>query len=121
MLFNTFNCFIWVGNEVDSFYLDQLFKVQTLDDITNIEISEEEIFFGTDQEAKGWVQELYSIIQSLRVSTLIYPEIKVLFEFDQNSEIILKEYMLEDATKGYDFNAIKKNLTSKSMPLSMPY
>lgn len=121
ILFNTFHCYIWVGNGVDSFYLNQLFNVQTLDEISNIEISEEEIFFGTEQEAKGWVQELYNIIHSLRVSTLIYPEIKVLFEFDQNSEIVLKEYMLEDATKGYDFNAIKKNLTSQAMPLSMPY
>ncbi len=121
ILFNTFYCYIWVGSGVDSFYLNQLFNVQSLDEISNIDISEEEIFFGTEQEGKAWVQELYNIIHSLRVSTLIYPEIKVLFEFDQNSEIVLKEYMLEDATKGYDFNAIKKNLTSQAMPLSMPY
>jgi len=121
VLFNTFYAYIWVGNDVDSFFLDQLFNVQTLDDINNLEIAEEEIFFGTEQEGKGWIQELYSVIQSLRVSTLIYPEIKVLFEFDQKSEIVLKEYMLEDATKGYDFNTIKKNLTSQAMPLSMPY
>ena len=121
VLFNTFYAYIWVGNDVDSFFLDQLLNVQTLDDINNLEIAEEEIFFGTEQEGKGWIQELYSVIQSLRVSTLIYPEIKVLFEFDQKSEIVLKEYMLEDATKGYDFNTIKKNLTSQAMPLSMPY
>ena len=121
VIFNTFFAYIWVGNEVDSFYLDLLFNVKTLDDITNIELSEEDLFFGPEQEGKAWVQELYNIIHSLRVSTLIYPEFKVLFEFEQNHEIILKEFMLEDATKGYDYNTIKKNLTSQSMPLSMPY
>jgi hypothetical protein len=121
IVFNTFYCYIWIGNAVDNFYLQQLLNVTSLDEINNIEVSEEELFFGPDQEAKGWVQELYNIIHSLRVSILIYPEIKVLFEFDQGSEIILKELMLEDATKGYDFQTIKKNLTSQGSPLAMPY
>lgn len=121
VLFNTFNVYLWVGSAVDSFFLEQLFNVQSLQEITNIEISEEEVFFGPDQEAKGWVQELYAVIHSLRVSMLIYPEFKVLFEMDQKSEIVLKEYMLEDAGKGYDFNTIKRQLTSQAAPLSMPY
>jgi hypothetical protein len=121
VIFNTFNAFLWVGNQVDSYYLDLLFGVQTLQELTKIEISEEEIFFGPEQEAKAWVQELYAVIQSLRISILIYPEFKVLFELDQKSEIVLKDYMLEDANKGYDFTSIKKQLTNQSAPLSMPY
>lgn len=121
VIFNTFNVYIFVGNTVDSFYLDLLFGVQTLEEISNVEISEEEVFFGPVQEAKAWVQELYAIIQSLRISHLIYPEFKVLFQMDQRSEIILKELMLEDATKGYDFNNIKRQLTSQSNTLAMPY
>lgn len=121
VLFNTFNVYLWIGNGVDSFFLDQLFNIQSLNELTNIEISEEDVFFAQGQESKGWIQELYSIIQSLRISQLIYPEFKVLFEMDQHSEIILKELMLEDATKGLDFNSIKKQLTSKAAPLAMPY
>jgi len=95
--------------------------VQDLSQITNLEISEEEVFFGEQQEAKGWIQELYQIIQSLRISQLVYPEFKVLFEMDQKSEIILKELMHEDANKGIDFNSIMKQLQAHSAPLSMPY
>lgn len=98
-----------------------MFNVQKLDEITNIEMSEEEIFYGEGQEAKAWVQELYQIIQSLRISQLIYPEFKLLFEFDQKSEIVLKDLLHEDANKGIDFNSIMKQLKSQNAPLSLPY
>ena len=121
VIFNTFYTYLWVGNAVDSYFLELLFNVQSFQEITNIELSEDEIFFGETQEAKGWIQELYATIQSLRISQLIYPEFKVLFEMDHKTEIILKDLMLEDATKGYDFNNIKRQLTSHSAPLTMPY
>ena len=122
VIFNTFNVYLWIGNTVDSFFLDLLFNVQSLKELTHvIEISEDEIFFGETQEAKGWIQELYATIQALRISQLIYPEFKVLFEMDHKSEIVLKDLMLEDVTKGYDFNNIKRQLTSHSAPLAMPY
>lgn len=121
IIFNTFNVYIWVGNEVDEYFLDQLFNVSSLQEISTAQISEEELFYGPEQEGKAWVQELYAIIHSLRISHLIYPEMKILFEMDQQSEIVLKELMLEDATKGYDFNSIKKQLTSQAAPLAMPY
>ena len=121
VIFNTFNVYLWVGNSVDSFFLNLLFNVESLKDLTNIELSEDDIFFGETQEAKGWIQELYAIIQSLRISQLIYPDFKVLFEVDHKTEITLKDLMLEDATKGYDFNNIKRQLTSHSAPLAMPY
>lgn len=101
--------------------MDQLFGVQTFEELPEAEYSEEDIFFGEEQEAKAWVQELYAVIQAIRVSVLIYPEFKVLFEIDHKSEVILKELMLEDANKGIDFNSIKKQLTSQAAPLSMPY
>ena len=121
VLFNTFNVFLWIGNDVDSFFLDQLFNIQSLQELSNIEISEEEVFYAQGQESKGWVQELYAVLLSLRVSQLIYPEFKVLFEMDQQSEILLKELLLEDATKGFDFNVIRKQLITKGGPLAMPY
>ena len=121
VIFNTFYVYLWVGNAVDSYFLNLLFNVQSFKEITNIELSEDDIFFGETQESKGWIQELYAIIQSLRISQLIYPEFKILFEIDNKSEIILKDLMLEDATKGYDFNNIKRQLTSHSTLLAMPY
>lgn len=33
VIFNTFYVYLWVGNQVDSFYLDLLFNVQALEDI----------------------------------------------------------------------------------------
>ena len=121
VIFNTFYVYLWVGNAVDSYFLNLLFNVQSFKEITNIELSEDDIFFGETQESKGWIQELYAIIQSLRISQLIYPEFKILFEIDNKSEIILKDLMLEDAIKGYDFNNIKRQLTSHSTLLAMPY
>lgn len=121
VIFNTFCAYLWVGNQVDSFYLDLLFNVQDQSQLTNLEISEEEVFFGETQEAKGWIQELYAIIQSLRISQLIYPEFKVLFEMDQKSEIVLKDLLHEDANKGIDYNSVMKQLQAGSAPLAMPY
>jgi protein transport protein SEC24 len=121
ILNNWFTVYLWIGSQVDSFFLDQLFGVQNFDELTTSEFSEEEIFFGEEQEAKAWVQELYAVIQTIKVSILIYPEFKILFEVDHKSEVILKELMLEDANKGIDFNSIKKQLTSQAAPLSMPY
>ncbi len=48
------------------------------------------MFFAEGQESKAWVQELYAVIQSLRVSQKIYPSFQVLQESDQaRSEGIL--------------------------------
>ena len=121
IIFNTFNVYLWVGNQVDSYWLDMLFNLQEFNQLTNLEMSEEEIFFGESQEAKGWIQELYSIIQSLRISQLVYPEFKVLFEIDQKSEVILKDIMHEDKNKSIDFNTVMKRLKSDNPPLDMPY
>jgi hypothetical protein len=121
VIFNTFNVYLWVGNQVDGFFLDLLFNVQDQGQLNSLDISEEEVFFGEAQEAKAWVQELYAVIQSLRISQLIYPEFKVLFEIDQKSEILLKEVLHEDANKGIDYNSIVKKLQSGSSPMAMPY
>ena len=121
VIFNTFNAFLWVGNQVDSFYLDLLFGIQDINQLTSFDISEEQVFFGEAQEAKGWIQELYAIIQSLRISQLIYPEFRVLFEVDQKSEIVLKDLLHEDGNKSMNYDSTMKKLTSGGSPMAMPY
>lgn len=102
VVFNTFNVYLWIGKSVDPFYLDQLFAVSSLNEIPSLDISEEQVFFGELQQSKIWVQELYTIIQSLRISPLVYPEFKVLFEMDQRSEVVLKPLLLEDMNINYN-------------------
>lgn len=78
VLFNTFNVYLWIGKEVDPFFIDQLFGLETLEGVAAWEYSEEDIFFAEGQTEKGWVQELYAIIQQCRVSQKIYPSFQVL-------------------------------------------
>ena len=61
MLYNLFNCYIWVGKEADPYFLDLLFNVERQEDILNIQISEYEMF-SEEQMAKAWISELYNIL-----------------------------------------------------------
>ena len=82
VIFNTFGLYIWVGREADTFFIEQLFGVTDLNALSNLDLTEEELFFSEEALAKGWVQELYAVMQSCRVSQKIYPTIEVLFEHD---------------------------------------
>lgn len=124
VIFNTFGLYIWIGREADPFFLEQLFNVTDLNQLEHLDFSEEELFFSEEALAKGWVQELYAIMQSCRVSQKIYPSVEVLFEHDQQrSETSLRQLMVEDNSKGMDIGTIQKLLrsTGPSMAPAMPY
>lgn len=124
VIFNTFGLYLWIGREADPFFLEQLFNVTDLNQLQHLDFSEEELFFSEEATAKGWVQELYAIMQSCRVSQKIYPSFEVLFEHDQQrSETILRQLMVEDNSKGMDISTIQKLLrsTGPSMAPAMPY
>ena len=58
-----------------------------------------------------------------RISQKIYPRFTLLLEKEpQRSEIILKEMLIEDQTKGYDITVIQKLLQQSAVwSNDMPY
>src|SRR3569833_117250 len=87
LLYNALSIYIYVGKDLDTFFLQQLFKVDSIHYVDK-SISEEEMFADADQSP--YLTALYSIINQVRYQRQPFCELRILVEgIDQDAENVL--------------------------------
>ena len=85
--------YLWISRNCDPFFIFEIFKVE---DVTQIDryISEEEIF--EQVEESSYLKALYGIVNQIRYQRQPFTEIRVLFEGEMESEVIIQSLCVMD-------------------------
>ncbi len=111
LMFNAFTIYVYVGKQVDPYYIQQLFKVQDVFSIDKC-MSEEEIF--ADIDSSQYLTALYSIINQIRYQRQPFCELRIIVEGVEDAEQILSSLLIVDnknATYTMEFNKFLATIT----------
>lgn len=93
MCYNAFSIFLYVGKDVDPFFLQEIFKVGDFYSIDKA-MGEEELF--ADYANSAYLTALYNIIYMIRAQRQPFTEIRILVQGDSYSDETLKGMLISD-------------------------
>jgi len=93
LIYNSVAIYMYVGQQTDPYFLEQIFKVQDYRQIDK-SISEEEIF--ADIDSSSYLAGLHSILEQIRYLRVPYCELQILLQGEIDSENIVKSCCILD-------------------------